>query len=123
MGRKNAVLWEIAGSAAAAAWDAEASEALWIGHRDAPNQVLLRDPGLMNAQGAAVASLPGGHVEGYADTFYAMFRQVYGDVAAGGRQDGSTWATFEDGHFGTQFCDAVLHSAAEGRWVSVEARA
>lgn len=120
MGHKNSMLWDIAGSEASAAWSAETLEELWIGHRDAPNQVLLRDPGLMNTWGARASSLPGGHVEGYADTFFAMFRQVYGDVAAGGRRAESTWATFEDGHFGTQFCDAVLRSAATGAWVSVE---
>ena len=73
----------------------------------------------MNALGGAAASLPGGHVEGFGDTFFALFRQVYGDVAAGGRQAGSTWASFEDGHYEMLFCDAVLRSAREGRWVPV----
>jgi hypothetical protein len=58
----------------------------------------MRDFTLMNATGTAAASLPPGHVEGFADSFFAFFRAVYSDVAAGGRQDGSTWATFEDGH-------------------------
>jgi len=73
----------------------------------------------MNALGGGAASLPGGHVEGFGDTFFALFRQVYGDVAAGGRQAGSTWASFEDGHFEMLFCNAVLRSAREGRWVPV----
>jgi hypothetical protein len=75
----------------------------------------------MNGLGAAAAGLPGGHVEGFADTFFALVRQVYGDVAAGGRQAGSTWASFEDGHYEMLFCDAVLKSAGEGRWVSIPA--
>jgi predicted dehydrogenase len=118
-GRKNAMTWDIAGSAAGAAWASETPDHLWIGHRGAPNQVLQRDPGLMNATGAAAAALPGGHVEGFADTFFAFFRQVYGDVARGGRGPGSTWATFEDGHFEMLFCDAVLASARDGRWVEI----
>jgi len=119
-GRKNFSAWDIAGSAASAAWGAETPDHLWIGHRDGPNQILQRDPGLMNGPGAAAASLPGGHVEGFADTFFALFRQVYGDVAAGGlRQPGSTYASFEDGHYEMLFCDAVLQSAREGRWVDV----
>jgi predicted dehydrogenase len=121
VGRKNAMLWEVSGAKTSAAWYSETPDQLWIGHRDAPNQLLSRDPGLMNPLGAAAASLPGGHVEGFADTFFALFRQVYGDVAAGGRRPGSTWASFEDGHYEMLFCDAVLRSAREGRWVSVGA--
>ena len=120
-GRKNSLVWDIAGSAASAAWDSETPDHLWIGHRDAPNQILQRDPGLMNATGAAAATLPGGHVEGFADTFAALFRQVYADIAGGRRGTASTWATFEDGHYEMQFCDAVLDSAARGAWTDIPA--
>jgi len=119
MGRKNSLQWDIAGSKASAAWDNEMPEHLFVGHRDQPNQTLMRDFSLMNATGTAAAALPPGHVEGFADSFFGLFRAVYGDVAAGGRQSGSTWATFEDGHYEMQFCDAVLRSAREGRWVNL----
>jgi predicted dehydrogenase len=118
-GRKGMLDWDISGSKASAAWSGESPESLWIGHRDAPNQILLRDPSLMNAAGAAAAALPGGHAEGFADTWTAFFRQVYRDVARGGRGPDSTWATFEDGDFEMRFCDAVLASAARGAWVDV----
>jgi predicted dehydrogenase len=120
MGRKNSLHWDVAGAKASAAWDSETPDHLFIGHRDAPNQVLMRDFTLMNEKGTAAASLPPGHVEGFADSFFAFFRAVYSDVAAGGRQDGSTWATFEDGHLEMLFCDAVLRSAQEGRWVRLD---
>lgn len=118
-GRKNAMAWDIAGSARSAAWHSETPDHLWIGHRDAPNQILQRDAALMNATGAAAASLPGGHVEGFADTFHALFRQIYGDVARGARAATSTFASFEDGHHEMLFCDAVLQSAKDGRWVKI----
>ena len=73
----------------------------------------------MNPLGAAAAGLPGGHIEGFADTFFALFRQVYGDVAKGQRQPTSTYASFEDGHYEMQFCDAVVKSAKSGCWVDV----
>jgi predicted dehydrogenase len=119
IGRKNSLQWDVAGSSASAAWDSEMPDHLFIGHRDAPNQILQRDPGLMNASGAAAASLPGGHVEGFADSFFALFRQVYTDAAIGARADNARYAGFEDGHHEMLFCDAVLRSAAEERWIDV----
>jgi predicted dehydrogenase len=118
-GRKNALHWDIAGSQASAAWHSETPDHLWIGHRDAPNQVLQRDANLMNATGAAAANLPGGHVEGFADSFRALFAQVYADVAKGARSATATYASFDDGHYEMLFCDAVLQSAKTGRWVEI----
>lgn len=120
-GRKNWMTWDISGSTASAAWESETPERLWIGRRDGPNGVLTRDPSQMNAEGVAAARLPGGHVEGFADTFAALFRQVYRDVGAGARHPDSAWASFEDGHKEMQLCDAILQSAREGCWVSVPA--
>ncbi len=119
VGRKNELIWDVAGSKASAAWHSETPDHLWVGHRDQPNQILQRDFTLMNEAGAATASLPPGHVEGFADSFFALFRQVYGDVAQGGRQKASTYAGFEDGHFEMLFCDAVMRSAREGRWTDI----
>lgn len=118
-GRRGLLCWDISGSKASAAWSAEHPEDLWIGHREAANQILLRDPSLMNPAGAAAAFMPGGHPEGFADTWAAFFSQVYRDVARGGRGADSTWATFDDGHYEMLFCDAVLASAARGAWVDV----
>jgi predicted dehydrogenase len=118
-GRRGLLSWDISGSKASAAWSAEHPEDLWIGHREAPNQILLRDPSLMNPIGAAAAFMPGGHPEGFGDTWAAFFTQVYRDVGRGSRGPDSTWATFDDGHYEMRFCDAVLSSAARGAWVDV----
>ncbi|MBT8418169.1 MAG: Gfo/Idh/MocA family oxidoreductase [Silicimonas sp.] len=119
VGRKNSLQWDIAGARASAAWDSETPDHLFIGHRDAPNQTLMRDFTLMNEAGTAAASLPPGHVEGFADSFFNFFRAVYADIQSGGRQKHSTWATFDDGHYEMCFCDAVLKSARETRWVEL----
>ena len=52
-GRKNSLQYEIDGSSSAVAWDSEQPEQLWIGHRDRPNELLLRNPALMNELGGA----------------------------------------------------------------------
>lgn len=119
-GRKNSLQYEIDGSVAAASWDSESPDQLWLGHRDEPNQVLLRNPALMNATGRAAAFLPGGHVEGFADTFRALFAAVYADVAAGRPAERPAYPTFADGHDEMLVGDAVALSAHEGRWVEVD---
>jgi predicted dehydrogenase len=119
-GRKNSLAYEIDGAVSAMAWDSEDPDHLWIGHRDRPNEVLLRNPALMNEAGRAAARLPGGHVEGFADTFAAAFSAVYDDVAAGAPRPTPPYATFADGHEEMLVGDAVLASARTGRWVVVE---
>jgi predicted dehydrogenase len=118
-GRKNSLQWEIDGSLAAAAWDSETPDHLWLGHRDRPNEILLRNPALMGPAGRAAAALPAGHVEGFADTFAALFRAIYGDVAAGTPAERPPYATFADGHDEMLVNDAIAESAASGRWVDV----
>ena len=79
-GRKNSLQWEIDGSEGAAAWDSEMPDHLWLGHRDRPNEILLRNPALMGPAGQAASALPGGHVEGFGDTFGALFRAIYAEI-------------------------------------------
>ena len=119
-GRKNSLQWEIDGSEAAAAWDAETPDHLWIGHRDQPNELLLRNPALMGAAGRAAAALPGGHVEGFGDTFAALFRAIYADIAVGRPGADPPYATFAAGHDEMLVNDAIAESARLGRWVDVD---
>jgi predicted dehydrogenase len=119
-GRKNSLRWEVDGSAGAAAWDSETPDHLWLGHRDRPNEILLRNPALMLPAGQAAAALPAGHVEGFADTFAALFRAIYADVLAGRPSGRRPYATFADGHDEMLVNDAIAASAAAGRWTDVD---
>lgn len=119
-GRKNSLEYEIDGSRSAVSWDSEQPDQLWIGHREAANEILIRNPALMGAEGQAAAVLPGGHVEGFADTFRALFNAVYADVAAGAPSDRPTYPTFADGHDEMLVGDAVARSARTGSWTAVE---
>ena len=119
-GRKNSLQYEIDGSEAALAWDSEQPDQAWIGHRDRPNEVLIRNPALMGPAGRAASALPGGHVEGFFDTFCAHFRAVYADVVAGARSSSPGYPTFADGHDEMLVGVAIAQSAREGRWVEVD---
>lgn len=118
-GRKNSLIYQIDGSSSSVAWDSEQPDQLWIGHRDRPNELLLRNPALMNASGTAAARLPGGHVEGFADTFGAAFAAIYDDVLAGAPSPDRRYASFADGHEEMLVGDAVLESSRSGGWVEV----
>jgi len=118
-GHKNSLQYEINGSAASAGWDSEQPDMLWLGHRGQPNEQLARDAALMTEPGRLAAALPAGHVEGFADTFAALFRAVYADVARGAMSDHPLYATFPDGHEEMLVGDAIAQSARDGRWTTV----
>jgi predicted dehydrogenase len=118
-GRKNSLQWEIDGSTSAAWWDSEHPDQLIIGHRNRPNELLVRSAEVMNQTGTAAASLPGGHVEGFGDTFHALFREIYRAIDAGRVPERPLYATFEDGHHEMVVGDAVIQSARQGRCVDV----
>ena len=118
-GRKNSLAYEIDGAQAAVAWDSEQPDQLWIGHREAANEILQRNPALMGAAGRSATFLPAGHVEGFADTFRALFRAVYADVGGGGATGSGSYPTFADGHDEMLVGDAIAASARDAAWTQV----
>src|SRR5262249_196964 len=118
-GRKNQLTFEIAGSKGSIAWDSERPNELWLGHRDRPNEVLLKDPSLLSDNARFFANYPGGHNEGFPDTFKPLYRAVYGHIQAGNFQAPRNFPTFQDGHDEVVLCDAVLQSHRERRWVDI----
>lgn len=119
-GRKNSVSIEVDGSESALSWFSEDPDRLWIGHRGRANEVLQRDASLTAPDAARITGYPGGHVEGYADTFRALFGEVYRDVADGGPSPNPTYPTFADGHDVLLVAEAVAASSREQRWVTVK---
>lgn len=121
-GRKNCIRYEIAGSSGSAAWNSEEPNELWLGRRDEANRVLMRDPALLGAAARAATSYPGGHQEGFPDTFKQCFHGFYEAVAAAkaGRPVGERrYPTFADGHQEMLLCDALLESHRTQRWATV----
>jgi predicted dehydrogenase len=118
-GRKNRLSLEIAGAKQTLSWCSETPNELWIGKRDAANQVLLRDPSLMHPEARAIASFPGGHNEGFPDTSKQMFREVYAAVRAGGQPATPSYPTFADGLRELLICERVLESNRKQAWVTV----
>ena len=118
-GRKNSLIWEIDGAEGSLAWDSENPDQIWAGHRERPNEILVKNPALMAPAGQRTAALPGGHVEGFADTFAALFRAIHADVALGRPSAHPAYPTFADGHDEMLVNDAIAESARTGCWVAV----
>lgn len=117
-GRKNQMVMNISGSKCALRWDSEDSNQLWVGRRDTYNQTVVKDPSILDPLAAAANSYPGGHVEGFPDTFKQNFRAIYAAIEKGDTTPG-LFATFEAGLREMELCNAICLSAKEGRWVKV----
>jgi len=120
-GRKNALSLEVDGAAGSLAWCSESPNQLWLGHRGRPNELLEKDPALLGPEARSRTGYPGGHQEGYPDTFRQLFASVYAYVARGDLTAPRDFPTFDDGHREMLHCDAILESARTGRWVDVPA--
>ncbi len=118
-GRKNCLRFEIAGTEGAAAWDSESPNSLWLGHRDSANEQLTRDPALLSNEARVHAMYPGGHNEGYADSFRACFAAFYADIRRSPVERQGGYPTFGDGHCEIQICEAILQSHQQRAWVKL----
>ncbi len=118
-GRKNSPRIEVNGSRGSLAWDGERPNELWMGHRERPNEVLIKDPALLDEAARPYARYPGGHDEGFADTHTAINRAIYAYIRAGGYASGREpdFPTFADGHRENVIGDAILRSARTQQWV------
>jgi predicted dehydrogenase len=116
-GRKNGLVMEIYGSKASVRWEQEKPDELWIGQRNTPNQLIVKDPSLLQEAARSYADLPGGHSEGYDDTFKQVFRRFYKTVAD--RSAAVEYPTFEDGLRQLRILETVLESSAKQAWLPV----
>ena len=116
-GRKNRVSIEVYGSKMGMAWNGENPNELWIGNRNSPNQILVKDPSQLAPEVAYTATLPGGHAEGFSDTFRQMFLYFYRAI-----EDPSVkpdYPQFADGVRQMRIVDAALESSRSHAWVVV----
>jgi predicted dehydrogenase len=123
-GHKNDLEIEICGSKSSLKWRQEHQNELLIGHRDRPNEILQKDPSLIDSEAGRYAHLPGGHQEAWADAFANLMRDIYGFIAEGRKPSDPhppAFATFEDGYRANCIVEAILHSASKGSaWTKVE---
>lgn len=115
-GRKNRLWLQVDGASSSVAFDQENPEWLWVG-KPQENQYLPRDGSDETGAPFGASTLPPGHARGFVESFAELFGEVYGSVANGAP---ASYPTFDDGLRSARITDAVLRSAEERGWVSIE---
>jgi predicted dehydrogenase len=115
LGRRNALRWEINGTAGSIAFDLERMNELQVFHDDGDRargfrQVLVseRDHPFWEHW------WPPGHIIGWGDTFVHELGHLLTAIA-GDANVGPHGATFEDGYRAAEVCDAFVRSSESGR--------
>jgi predicted dehydrogenase len=116
-GRKNGFIFEIFGTKSSVSWNQERPDELWIGHRNDPNQIIIKDPSLLKEGARSYADLPGGHSEGYDDTFKQVFRRFYQSIADPNAP--VEYPQIADGLRQMNILQAEIESNRSRKWVDV----
>ena len=98
-------------------WSQERPDELWIGNRNTNNQIIIKDPSLLKPGAKPYADLPGGHSEGYDDTFKQIFRRFYQSIAD--PKAVPEYPQFVDGLRQLTILEAEMESNAKHGWVDV----
>jgi predicted dehydrogenase len=119
-GKKNKISLFVGGTEQSAEWDMEnAINEIKLGRRGGFNQIVQKDPGQLDPTTRSFTSYPGGHVEGFPDTFKQCFRQVYGCIEDKNYPH-RDFAVFEDGYRQMLIAESLFESARTGRWAQVK---
>lgn len=113
-GEENDLRLRVYGSEGSLAWAQETPNMLVHRPLNEPMRTFTRNGEGIGADAAAHARIPAGHPEGY----LAAFANVYGNVAAAIRGEGSAdYPTVEDGARGVHFIETTLRSASsDAKW-------
>jgi predicted dehydrogenase len=119
-GRKNGLSIEVYGTKCSVAWNQERPDELWIGHRNDPNQTIVKDPSLLRSGAQSFTDLPGGHSEGYDDTFKQVFRRFYASIRNKGLDgNAAEYPEFEDGLRQMLILEGEIESSSKHAWVEL----
>lgn len=119
-GYKNYMEYRQFGTKASISWDSETPNRLFIGNRDTANEILMKDPSLLHDRAAGMSAFPGGHQEGYGDTFKYIIRSFYSDLLGLGEPEVGDYPTLADGTSEMLLCEAIIQSVESGDWIPVK---
>ncbi len=120
-GRKNRLGFEIYGEKCSLSWSSEVPDELNIGYRDKPNEVLFRDPSVINNQTCNYTDLPASHNEGFTDAIKKFNEEFYSFVRNPDlfKERCPDFATFREGALEVTLCEKVVESSASRMWIKL----
>jgi len=120
-GKKCSLTLNIFGPKRSMEWDSERPNELWIGHRDKANELLVKDPSIMDVSAKKYARYPGGHQEGFPDSHTQRNRAIYEYIREEKFKKGikPDFPTFRDGYEGELICEAILESSKKNKWIDI----
>ncbi|WNL39127.1 Gfo/Idh/MocA family oxidoreductase [Halomonas sp. PAMB 3232] len=117
-GFENELSIRIIGEKASLAWAQESPNELWLKPLNAPGQRLTRRDDAVSEQVARSVRLPGGHPEGYIESFANLYQRFADGIQAGAPPE---WLPgIEDGVDGMRFIEATIASSQkDGVWTAL----
>jgi predicted dehydrogenase len=119
-GKKNELTIEI-DATVSYTWNQEEPNELLVGHRDGPDERIVRDAAILVHEAAPLAHYPPGHQEGWPDALRNLVGDFYAIVRARRERTerARIVATFEEALAVTRVVDAIARSDRERGWVEV----
>ena len=118
-GHTNTLSLELVGTLAGAAWTQESADTLWYGPLARAPEVILRTDLADNQVDGRTEIIPDGRVQDANDAFVDLMTAIYAPIFAGECE--AAYPSFADGVRGMEILTAVLKSAAEHRWIAIDA--
>ncbi len=117
-GRKNRLHFEINGENSSFIWNSEKPDELNIGYRDRPNELLFRDPSVINN---CYTDLPASHSEGFSDAIKKFNEEFYSFVRFPElfTEREPDFTSFTEGAFEVNLCEKVIESSTKKEWVKL----
>jgi predicted dehydrogenase len=79
---------------------------------------MMRDPSLVYPETMVLIDYPGGHNEGFPDTFKQIFKEVYSYIS-GEQSANANFPTFKDGLREIVLCETIMESNKKRSWIKV----
>lgn len=120
-GRKCRLDLEINCTKSSAYWNQELADRMWVGHRDEPNQEVIRNPLWMTPETQQHTGLAAGHPEGWNDAMTNNVKAFYNFIYDGKKlgEHKPVFATFEEAHYIIKLVEAIIESSERKEWVEV----
>jgi hypothetical protein len=80
---------------------------------------MMRDPSLVYPETMSLIDYPGGHNEGFPDTFKQIFKEVYAYIS-GEQSADACFPTFKDGLREIVLCETIMESNKNRTWIKVK---